>query len=151
MAKRNERLDELCKMLSEKTGTELHWYGCNGEFCISGAMDSYLRNYHSKKDLCLYIEGMLAGMDIVRRKCGMTLQEICNRIAQFTGKKKSEAMRKAKIFRKNCAVPLSKVMEIRMCFGKRTDEDGNRTEDPDWLEFKYRDTDGHGYVFSIID
>ena len=50
-----------------------------------------------------YTENDFMG-DILRKEknYGMTIQYICDRIAEFTGDKKKEAMRKAEIFRANC-------------------------------------------------
>ena len=96
----NKRLDELCKMLSEKTGLNIRWAGSNGEYCCVGDNPfNYLHGYHTKHDTILYMEGLLSGMNFFRHQRGMTLQEIRDRIAVFTGDKKREAMRKAKIFR----------------------------------------------------
>ena len=152
MEKRNnERLDELCKKLSEKTGLNIRWAGSNGEVCCVGDNPfNYLQRYHTKRDTILYIEGLLGGMDFFRRKYGMTLNELRDRIAAFTGDKKREAMRKAKIFAKN--ISLRYVSDItRLSYGKRKDEQGNETEDPDWLIFRWTDLEGHGDVFSIIE
>lgn len=82
---------------------------------------------------------------------GMTIQYICDRIAEFTGDKKKEAMRKAKIFRKNCRVPLTDVKDLRLSFGRTEHEDGTTTENRDTLRFRYKDSTSSEYVFSIID
>ena len=85
-----------------------------------------------------------------RRKYGMTLDELRDRISAFTGDKKREAMRKARIFAKH--ISLRHVSEItRLSYGKRQDEHGNEKEDPNWLIFRWTDTDGHGDTFSIIE
>lgn len=85
-----------------------------------------------------------------RRKYGMTLPELRDKIADFTGDKKREAMRKAKIFAQH--ISLRHVSEI-VCikYGHRTDEHGQRTEDHNWLEFRWRDLDGDCDWFSIIE
>ena len=84
-----------------------------------------------------------------RRKYGMTLKEIRDEIAAFTGDKKGEAMRKAKIFAHH--ISISHVCRIRLSFGHRTDEHGNRTEDHNWLQIQWTDQDGDSDTFSIIE
>jgi Mn-dependent DtxR family transcriptional regulator len=84
-----------------------------------------------------------------RRKYGMTLKEIRDDIADFTGDKKGEAMRKAKIFAHN--ISIAHVCRIRLSFGHRTDEHGNRTEDHNWLQIQWTDQDGDSDTFSIIE
>ena len=84
-----------------------------------------------------------------RRKYGMTLKEIRDEIAAFTGDKKGEAMRKAKIFAHN--ISIAHVCRIRLSFGNRTDEHGNRTEDHNWLQIQWTDQDGDRDTFSIIE
>lgn len=84
-----------------------------------------------------------------RRKYGMTLKEIRDEIAAFTGDKKGEAMRKAKIFAHN--ISIAHVCRIRLSFGHRTDEHGNRTEDHNWLQMQWTDQDGDNDTFSIIE
>jgi len=85
-----------------------------------------------------------------RRKYGMPIQELRDMIADFTGDKKREAMRKAKIFASH--ISLRHVSEI-VCikYGHRDDEHGQRTEDHNWLEFQWRDLDGDCDWFSIIE
>jgi len=84
-----------------------------------------------------------------RRKYGMTLKEIRDEIAAFTGDKKGEAMRKAKIFAHH--ISIAHVCRIRLSFGHRTDEHGNRTEDHNWLQIQWTDQDGYSDTFSIIE
>ena len=84
-----------------------------------------------------------------RRKYGMTLNEIRDEIAAFTGDKKGEAMRKAKIFAHH--ISIAHVCRIRLSFGHRTDEHGNRTEDHNWLQIQWTDQDGDSDTFSIIE
>ena len=84
-----------------------------------------------------------------RRKYGMTLKEIRDEIAAFTGDKKGEAMRKAKIFAHH--ISIANVCRIRLSFGNRTDEHGNRTEDHNWLQIQWTDQDGDSDTFSIIE
>ena len=84
-----------------------------------------------------------------RRKYGMTLKEIRDEIAAFTGDKKGEAMRKAKIFAHH--ISIAHVCRIRLSFGHRTDEHGNRTEDHNWLQIQWTDQDGDSDTFSIIE
>ena len=84
-----------------------------------------------------------------RRKYGMTLKEIRDEIAAFTGDKKGEAMRKAKIFAHN--ISIAHVCRLRLSFGHRTDERGNRTEDHNWLQIQWTDQDGDSDTFSIIE
>ena len=84
-----------------------------------------------------------------RRKYGMTLKEIRDEIAAFTGDKKGEAMRKAKIFAHH--ISIAHVCRLRLSFGHRTDEHGNRTEDHNWLQIRWTDQDGDSDTFSIIE
>jgi hypothetical protein len=84
-----------------------------------------------------------------RRKYGMTLKEIRDEIAAFTGDKKGEAMRKAKIFAHH--ISIAHVCRLRLSFGHRTDEHGNRTEDHNWLQIQWTDQDGDSDTFSIIE
>ena len=84
-----------------------------------------------------------------RRKYGMTLKEIRDEIAAFTGDEKGEAMRKAKIFAHH--ISISHVCRLRLSFGHRTDEHGNRTEDHNWLQIQWTDQDGDSDTFSIIE
>ena len=84
-----------------------------------------------------------------RRKYGMTLKEVRDEIAAFTGDKKGEAMRKAKIFAHN--ISITHVSRIRLSFGHRTDEHGSRTEDPNWLQIEWTDQEGDSDTFSIIE
>lgn len=84
-----------------------------------------------------------------RRKYGMTLKEIRDEIAAFTGDKKGEAMRKAKIFAHH--ISIAHVCRLRLSFGHRTDEHGNRTEDHNWLQIQWTDLDGDSDTFSIIE
>ena len=84
-----------------------------------------------------------------RRKYGMTLKEVRDEIAAFTGDKKGEAMRKAKIFAH--AISIAHVSRIRLSFGHRTDEHGNRAEDPNWLQIEWTDQEGDNDTFSIIE
>ena len=84
-----------------------------------------------------------------RRKYGMTLKEIRDEIAAFTGDKKGEAMRKAKVFAHH--ISIAHVCRIRLSFGHRTDEHGNRTEDHNWLQIQWTDQDGDSDTFSIIE
>lgn len=84
-----------------------------------------------------------------RRKYGMTLKEIRDEIAAFTGGNKREAMRKAKIFAQH--ISLRHVSDFRLSFGHRTDQHGNRTEDRDWLQIRWTDLEGYSDTFSIIE
>lgn len=90
-----------------------------------------------------------------RRKYGMTLKEVRDIIAEFTGDKKSEAMRKAKIFREHCCVPLTCVVSIRLSFGKYSRSENNEIvyygENRDTLHFEYTDREGYRNQFSIIE
>lgn len=152
MAKRNnDRLDELCKMLSEKTGMNIRWAGSNGEYCCVGDTPfNYLHGYHTKRDTILYIEGLLGGIDFMRRRRGMTLKEVRDKIAAFTGDTKTEAMRKARIFAKNISLRhVSEIVSLR--YGKRQFNDMTYKEDPNWLIFRWRDLDGDTDAFSIIE
>lgn len=85
-----------------------------------------------------------------RRKYGMTLKEIRDEIAAFTGDKKGEAMRKAKIFAHH--ISISHVCRINsLRFGICKHEDGTEYENRDWLEIRYTFTDGDRDTFSIIE
>lgn len=85
-----------------------------------------------------------------RRKYGISIQELRDKIAAFTGNNKREAMRKAKRFAHN--ISLRHVSEIvNMWYGYRTDERGNRSEDPNWLVLQWRDLDGDCDTFYIIE
>lgn len=88
-----------------------------------------------------------------RRKYGMTLKEIRDEIAAFTGDKKGEAMRKAKIFAQH--ISIAHVCRIRLSFGKysRT-ENGEMVyydENRDTLHIQWTDQDGDSDTFSIIE
>lgn len=85
-----------------------------------------------------------------RRKYGMTLQEVADQIRDFTGNRKGEAKRKAKIMAEHISLRhVSDIVSIK--YGHRTDEHGNRTEDHNWLEIEWRDLDGDRDWFSIIE
>lgn len=85
-----------------------------------------------------------------RRKYGMPIKELRDQIAAFTGDKKREAMRKAKIFASHISLRhVSEIVSIN--YGHRDDEHGQRTEDHNWLEFRWRDLDGDCDTFSIIE
>ena len=63
MAKRKDRMAELIKQLREATGIPFSFYGSNGLYSCSGISPfNYFNGYHSQRDICLYIEGILAGM-----------------------------------------------------------------------------------------
>jgi len=150
------RMQKYIQRIEELSGVKLRFYSCNGEWSSTKFTHwTYLNGYHSRRDICLFLEGIIEGLAykecVHRLKYGMTIQEVCDQIADFTGDKKTEAMRKAKIFRRNCCVPLTKVVEIRLSFGKREDHDGSVTELPDYLCFRYKDSDGDGHVFSILE
>ena len=81
----------------------------------------------------------------------MTLKQIYNQIAAFTGDWKS-AMRKAKTFDHNCCVPLAQVTEIKLAFGKYNDGSKHYYgENRDTLHFRYTIKTGEKYNFSILD
>ena len=80
----------------------------------------------------------------------MTLKEIRDEIAAFTGDKKGEAMRKAKIFAHHISLRhVSGISSLRFGICKR--EDGTEYENHDWLEIRWTDLDGDGDTFSIIE
>lgn len=84
------------------------------------------------------------------KRGGMTVQELRDIIADFTGDDKREAMRKAKLFAEH--ISLRHVSEISsMRFGMRNNGNGIMEEDRNWLELRWRDLDGDGDVFSIIE
>lgn len=86
-----------------------------------------------------------------RRKYGMTLKEIRDEIAAFKDCSYTEATKKAQIFSKNCCVPLTWVVSIRLSFGVCEHEDGTKTENRDTLNFVYYDREGDRHQFSILD
>ena len=86
----------------------------------------------------------------IERKDGMTIHQVCDQIAEFTGDKRTEAMRKAKLFRQNCCVPLKQVTGIRLMLGCK--KVGNLSVyNHDTLHFVYSDSDGDKHQFSILD
>lgn len=88
-----------------------------------------------------------------RNKYGMTLQELRDEIAAFTGDKKSEAMRKARIFAHH--ISLRHVCRVRLGFGKYSKTVNGETvyygENRNTLHFFYTFTDGSTDQFSIIE
>ena len=85
-----------------------------------------------------------------RRKYGMALKEIRDEIAAFTGDKKGEAMRKAKIFAHH--ISIAHVCRIRLSFGHRYDCHGKLIgENREHLMFQWTDQDGDSDTFSIIE
>jgi len=84
-----------------------------------------------------------------RTKYGMTLKEIRDEIAAFTGDKKGEAMRKAKIFAHH--ISISHVCRLRMRFGICKRQDGTEYENRDWLEIQWTDRDGDRDTWSLIE
>lgn len=148
-------MERYIKRIEELSGVKLRFAGCNGEWCASGFTPwSYLRGYHSRRDICLYLDGIVVGLEHqqreYRRKYGMPIKELRDQIAAFTGDKKREAMRKAKIFASHISLRhVSEIVSIN--YGHRDDEHGQRTEDHNWLEFRWRDLDGDCDTFSIIE
>ena len=85
-----------------------------------------------------------------RRRYGMTLQEVADQIADFTGDRKGESKRKAKIMAQH--ISLRHVSDIRLSFGKYIDHYGNYYgENRDTLHIEWRDLDGDRDTFSIIE
>ena len=86
-----------------------------------------------------------------RRKYGMTMKEIRDEIAAFTGDKKGEAMRKAKIFAQH--ISIAHVCRINgMCFGNFKDIHGEVIgENRNTLHIQYTFIDGDSDQFSIIE
>lgn len=88
-----------------------------------------------------------------RTKYGMTLKEIRDEIAAFTGDKKGEAMRKAKIFAHH--ISISHVCRIRLSFGQYSKVENGKTvyygENRNTLHFQWTDLDGDRDQFSIIE
>jgi hypothetical protein len=88
-----------------------------------------------------------------RRKYGMTLKEIRDEIAAFTGDNKSDAMAKAKIFAHH--ISIANVCRIRLSFGKYSRTENGETvyygENRDTLHIKWIDQDGDSDTFSIIE
>jgi hypothetical protein len=84
-----------------------------------------------------------------RTKYGMTLKEIRDEIAAFTGDKKGEAMRKAKIFAHH--ISISHVCRLRLSYGWRRQPNGTKTIDRDWLQIEWTDLDGDRDTWSLIE
>jgi hypothetical protein len=88
-----------------------------------------------------------------RTKYGMTLKEIRDEIAAFTGDKKGEAMRKAKIFAHH--ISISHVCRIRLSFGQYSKVENGKVvyygENRNTLHFQWTDLDGDRDQFSIIE
>ena len=84
-----------------------------------------------------------------RRKYGMTLQEVADKIRDFTGDTRGEAKRKARIFAHH--ISLRHVSDIRLSFGKYGHYGNYYGENRDILMFDWRDLDGDRDTFSIIE
>jgi hypothetical protein len=88
-----------------------------------------------------------------RTKYGMTLKEVRDEIAAFTGDKKGEAMRKAKIFAHH--ISINHVCRIRLSFGQYSKVENGKTvyygENRDTLHFEYTDREGDRHQFSIVE
>jgi len=88
-----------------------------------------------------------------RKKYGMTLKEVRDEIAAFTGDKKGEAMRKAKIFTHH--ISISHVCRIRLSFGQYSRTKNGEVvyygENRDTLHIEYTDREGDSHHFSILD
>ena len=88
-----------------------------------------------------------------RRKYGMTLKEIRDEIAAFTGDNKSDAMAKAKIFAHH--ISIANVCRIRLSFGKYSRTENGEVvyygENRDTLHIQWIDQDGDSDTFSIIE
>lgn len=88
-----------------------------------------------------------------RRKYGMTLKEIRDEIAAFTGDNKSDAMAKARVFAHH--ISIANVCRIRLSFGKYSRTENGETvyygENRDTLHIKWTDLDGDSDTFSIIE
>lgn len=89
-----------------------------------------------------------------RRKYGMTLNELRDKIAAFTGDKKREAMRKAKIFASH--ISLRHVSDVEIIgYGKYSRTENGEVvyygENRDTLHFRWTDLEGDSDQFSIIE
>jgi hypothetical protein len=88
-----------------------------------------------------------------RRKYGMTLKEIRDEIAAFTGDNKSDAMAKARVFAHH--ISIANVCSIRLSFGKYSRTENGKTvyygENRDTLHIEWTDLDGDSDTFSIIE
>ena len=84
-----------------------------------------------------------------RSKYGITIKEVRDEIAAFTGDKKGEAMRKAKIFAHH--ISLGHVCRLRLSYGWRDQGNGTKIIDRDWLQIEWTDLDGNRDTFSIIE
>ena len=63
MEKTKDKMTELVTKLSKATGIEFSFYGSNGKYSCSGISPfAYFNGYHTQRDICLYIEGILAGI-----------------------------------------------------------------------------------------
>ena len=68
MTKKFENLTNLGKMLTELTGTEHRFAGCNGEYCCCNFSPfSYLRGYHTMKEITLYVEALINGLEFNKK------------------------------------------------------------------------------------
>ena len=58
-----ERMENYVKTIEELSGVKLRFFGCNGEYsCSTFTSFSYLNGYHSRKEICIYLEGVIDGL-----------------------------------------------------------------------------------------
>lgn len=68
MRTRFEHLTELGKQLTELTGIKHQFAGCNGEYhCSVFTPFSYLRGYHPIKEMTLYVEALIDGLEFNKK------------------------------------------------------------------------------------
>ena len=62
--KYKEMRDMLATRITEITDHEFRFIGCNGEYFDKNADNewSFLQSYHSLKEICIYLRGLLAGL-----------------------------------------------------------------------------------------
>ena len=71
MANNFKRLCEQAKQLTELTGIKHRFQGCNGEyFCTEFTPFSYLISSHSIKDMCNYMDALIAGVRYGKNNAG---------------------------------------------------------------------------------
>ena len=81
----------------------------------------------------------------------MKRTQLYKQIATFT-RDIGRSKRAVKIFDANCAVPLSQVTSVSLSYGKYNDGTMHYYgENKDTLHFKYEDTRGNNFHFSILE
>jgi len=71
MNKKFEKLTKLGEELSQLTGMEHKFAGSNGEYCCCVFSPfAYLREYHTLKEMTLYVEALIAGLRYGKSQAG---------------------------------------------------------------------------------